>query len=193
MVAAESSITSGFGGAGGAGGNPDGAEGAAGFDSFGGAGGDSGNGGDASLNGLRSWAGAIYYGENCEVDISDTEISYNATTITIQEQPYPGGEPNVPGIGGQVDGFDGAEGAEGLRLFWNGDVRRFRPPKVDEVDATGAGDIFATAFFVRLYTTRDPWEAARFATQVSARSVTRPGLKGVPTESEIKDCMMEIL
>jgi sugar/nucleoside kinase (ribokinase family) len=85
------------------------------------------------------------------------------------------------------------EGEEGVRLFWNGDVRRFRPPKVDEVDATGAGDIFAAAFFVRLYTTRDPWEAARFATQVSARSVTRPDLLGIPTGAEIKESMMEVL
>ena len=84
-------------------------------------------------------------------------------------------------------------GEEGVRLFWNGDVRRFRPPKVGEVDATGAGDIFAAAFFVRLYTTRDPWEAARFATQVSARSVTRPGLFGIPTGAEIEESMMEVL
>ena len=56
----------------------------------------------------------------------------------------------------------------GARLYWNGDVRRFRPPSVKEVDATGAGDIFAAAFFTRLYITRDPWEAARFATPLSA-------------------------
>ncbi len=72
------------------------------------------------------------------------------------------------------------EGQEGARLYWNGDVRRFRPPEVELVDDTGAGDIFAAAFFVRLYTTRDPWEAARFATQISAFSVTREGLNGIP-------------
>lgn len=85
------------------------------------------------------------------------------------------------------------EHSEGVRLFWNGDVRRFRPPKVVEVDATGAGDIFATAFFFRLYTTRDPWEAARFATQLAAISVTRQGLDGLPTQEEIQDCMAEVL
>lgn len=85
------------------------------------------------------------------------------------------------------------EGAQGVRLFWNRDVRRFRPPSVVEVDATGAGDIFAAAFFVRLFSTRDPWEAARFATLLSARSVTRPGLSGVPTKEEIKECMVEVL
>lgn len=85
------------------------------------------------------------------------------------------------------------EGAAGCRLFWNGDSRRFRAPLVDEVDATGAGDIFATAFFVRLAQTRDPWEAARFASNLAAYSVTRPGLAGVPTQSEINTCLMEVL
>jgi len=85
------------------------------------------------------------------------------------------------------------EGAAGCVLYWNGDRRRFRAPRVEEVDATGAGDIFATAFFIRLYTTRDPWEAARFATQLAARSVTRRGLAGIPTPAEIQECLMEVL
>jgi len=85
------------------------------------------------------------------------------------------------------------EGESGAVLYWNGDRRRFRPPVMQEVDATGAGDIFAAAFFVRLYTTRDPWEAARFATQLAARSVTRVGLDGIPTLQEIEECMMEVL
>jgi sugar/nucleoside kinase (ribokinase family) len=85
------------------------------------------------------------------------------------------------------------EANHGARLYWNGDVRRFRPPPVEEVDATGAGDIFATAFFSRLYSTRDPWEAARFATQISAFSVTRVGLESIPTPQEIQECLIEVL
>ena len=85
------------------------------------------------------------------------------------------------------------EHSDGVRLFWNGDVRRFRPPAVSEVDSTGAGDIFATAFFFRMYTTRDPWEAARFATQIAAISVTRSGLQAIPTPEEIQACMAEVL
>jgi len=81
----------------------------------------------------------------------------------------------------------------GARIYWNGDVRRFRPPSVPELDATGAGDIFATAFFVRLFMTRDPWEAGRFATQLAAYSIQRVGLDSVPTPEEIQDCTMEIL
>jgi hypothetical protein len=85
------------------------------------------------------------------------------------------------------------EQSEGVRLFWNGDVRRFRPPLVTVQDTTGSGDIFAAAFFFRLYTTRDPWESARFATQLAAASVTRNGLDGIPTQEEIQECMAEVL
>jgi sugar/nucleoside kinase (ribokinase family) len=85
------------------------------------------------------------------------------------------------------------EGAEGARLYWNGDLRRFRPPKTVELDANGAGDIFATAFFIRYNQTKDPWEAARFATHFAAKSVTRPGLAGVPTPEEVQIQRIEIV
>jgi sugar/nucleoside kinase (ribokinase family) len=85
------------------------------------------------------------------------------------------------------------EAESGAVLYWNGDRRRFRPPAVKEVDGTGAGDIFAAAFLARLHRTRDPWEAARFATSLAAHSVTRVGLNGIPTQKEIEDCLMEVL
>jgi sugar/nucleoside kinase (ribokinase family) len=84
------------------------------------------------------------------------------------------------------------EAAAGSRLYWHGDQRRFRAPEMYETDATGAGDIFAAAFFTRLLTTQDPWEATRFATQLSARSVMRKGLEGIPTAEEIQACMVEV-
>ena len=85
------------------------------------------------------------------------------------------------------------EAEQGAVLHWHGDRRRFRPPQVEEVDATGAGDIFTAAFFARLNTTRDPWEAARFATNLAACSVTRKGMDGIPTPGEIEQCKMEVL
>lgn len=85
------------------------------------------------------------------------------------------------------------EGAAGCVLYWNGDRRRFHARQVTEVDATGAGDVFAAAFFIRLLNTRDPWEAARFATLLASCSVTRVGLEGIATSQEIEECMMEVL
>jgi len=84
------------------------------------------------------------------------------------------------------------EGSEGARIYWNHDLRRFPAPSMDVVDTTGAGDIFAAAFFIRLHSTRDPWEAARFATRIAAHSVTRRGLASIPTKEEIQQCQMEV-
>ena len=85
------------------------------------------------------------------------------------------------------------EGAAGARLYWNGDLRRFRTLRVKEVDPTGAGDIFAAAFFWRFSVTHDPWAAARFATCLATFSVTRRGLEGIPTREEIQTCLVEVL
>jgi sugar/nucleoside kinase (ribokinase family) len=85
------------------------------------------------------------------------------------------------------------EGSAGSRIYWNGELRRFYPPKEKVVDEVGAGDIFATAFFVRFHSTHDAWEAARFATLLAANSVTRPGLKGIPTPAEVQASMVDII
>jgi len=85
------------------------------------------------------------------------------------------------------------EGSKGVQVYWNGDVRRFIPPSFELVDPTGAGDIFAAVFFTRLFQTRDPWEAARMATILSAYSITRVGLASVPSLSEINTAMVEVI
>jgi len=64
---------------------------------------------------------------------------------------------------------------------------------MEEVDPVGAGDIFAAAFFSRLQQTRDPWEAARFGTQLASVSVSRRGIEGIPTEDEVKAGLITIL
>lgn len=85
------------------------------------------------------------------------------------------------------------EGYNGCRLYWNRDIRRFSAPKIKEVDPTGAGDIFAASFFTRMVETSDPWEAARFATEIASVSVSRSGLRGIPTKAEINRVRIEVL
>ena len=58
-----------------------------------------------------------------------------------------------------------------------------RPAK--EVDPTGAGDIFATAFMIRLQETGDPVHAARFANVTASFGVEQPGVAGIPTREQV--------
>jgi sugar/nucleoside kinase (ribokinase family) len=77
------------------------------------------------------------------------------------------------------------DGAQGCRVFWKGEVQAFRAPTQPEIDPTGAGDIFAAVFFLRLKETGNAWDAARMATVLASGSVTRTGLAGVPSRGEI--------
>ena len=116
-----------------------------------------------------------------------------ANAVVISREDVDGDDELIEHIAHQTRILAVTEGAAGAVLYWNGDRRRFRAPEVKEVDATGAGDIFAATFFIRLFQTRDPWEATRFATLVATCSVTRVGLDGIPTPSEIEECMLEVL
>jgi len=115
-----------------------------------------------------------------------------ASAVVISRDDVGGDEELIESMAHQTRVLAVTEGSAGSVLYWNGDRRRFHAPQLKEVDATGAGDIFAAAFFIRLFQTRDPWEAARFATQLAARSVTRIGLDGIPIQKEINECLMEV-
>jgi len=116
-----------------------------------------------------------------------------AGAVVISRDDVAGNDELIEHMAHQTRVLAVTEGPAGAVLFWNGDRRRFLAPEVPEVDATGAGDIFAAAFFIRLFTTRDPWEATRFATLVASRSVTRLGLDGIPTPREIEECILQVL
>jgi len=116
-----------------------------------------------------------------------------AGAVVISREDVNGNDELIEQMAHQTQILAVTEAGDGCVLHWHGDRRRFRAPEVHEVDATGAGDVFAAAFFIRLYKTRDPWEAARFATLIATRSVTRPGLDGVPTAEDIEECLVEVL
>jgi sugar/nucleoside kinase (ribokinase family) len=115
-----------------------------------------------------------------------------ADAVVISREDVNGDDELIERMAHQTRVLVVTESAAGAVLYWNGDRRRFPAPKVTEVDATGAGDVFAAAFFYRLLKTRDPWEATRFATRLASCSVTRPGLEGIATQGEVAVCMIEV-
>jgi sugar/nucleoside kinase (ribokinase family) len=116
-----------------------------------------------------------------------------AHAVVISREDVNGDDELIEHMAHQTRVLAVTESAAGAVLYWNGDRRRFRAPEVGEVDATGAGDVFAAAFFFRLLKTRDPWEATRFATLLASRSVTRVGLQAIATPREVEECMLEVL
>jgi sugar/nucleoside kinase (ribokinase family) len=123
---------------------------------------------------------------------SDSALA-RANAVVISREDVNGNEELIEHMAHQTRILVVTESAAGAVLYWNGDRRRFRAHQVTEVDPTGAGDVFAAAFFSRLLNTRDPWEATRFATLLATCSVTRVGLSGIATPREVEECMMEVL
>lgn len=140
---------------------------------------------------MRTWdaSGKVRYSDWLEARY----VLEAASAAVISIEDVLGNETIVDEMVSSIRVLAVTEGVSGARLYWNGDMRYFRAPTEIQVDPTGAGDIFATAFFYRLWYTNDPWEAARFATLIAAKSVTRKGLAGVPNEQEIKANLVEIL
>ena len=67
------------------------------------------------------------------------------------------------------------------------------PPRpANEVDPTGAGDVFATAFMIRLQETDDPVEAARFANVTASFAVEHLGVSGIPSRETVLAYMEEV-
>jgi len=124
--------------------------------------------------------------------VSPEQALVQAGAVVLSIEDVGGDEERIEFMAAHTRILAVTEAAAGSRLYWHGDQRRFRVPDKYETDATGAGDIFAAAFFMRLLTTQDPWEAARFATQLSAYSVARKGLHAIPTVEEIQACMVEV-
>jgi len=140
---------------------------------------------------MRTWdeAGRVRY---CRWE-NNSSVLKGAEAVVFSIEDVSGDEKIIEEIQTQVKILVVTEGALGARLYWNGELRYFRPPEMQEVDAVRAGDIFAAAFFIRHFQTRNPWEAARFATQIAATSVTRQGLEGIPRPDEVRAHLVEVV
>lgn len=83
-------------------------------------------------------------------------------------------------------------GARGATVYHSGEVRHLPTRPACEVDPTGAGDVFAAAFLVRLHEillergVEDPWEAARFANVVASFSVEGMSYSAIPQRAQVE-------
>ena len=78
-------------------------------------------------------------------------------------------------------------GEEGAVLFEQGtEVTRAKPPHVEAVDGTAAGDAFTACLVVSLLEERDPEEALRRACAAGALAASRFGAQpSLPTAAEV--------
>ena len=77
-------------------------------------------------------------------------------------------------------------GARGARLWSENRWRQVPAIPAEEVDPTGAGDIFAAAFLSRYVETDDAWQAALFAAAAASVSVEAPGTAAIPSRQQVE-------
>jgi len=135
---------------------------------------------------MRSWdqAGRV---SCCQWEGAGELLAY-AGAVVLSEEDVAGDRALMAQYAARARLLVVTQGAAGCTVYTAGRSRHFPAPAAHEVDPTGAGDIFAAAFFVSLQRQGDPWRAARFANCVAACSVTRPGLSGTPSPEEIARC-----
>ncbi len=77
-------------------------------------------------------------------------------------------------------------GKLGAELYTKNEMQLVPTEPAREVDPTGAGDIFATAFIIaRSILGKSLHDSARFANALAGISITRPGTNGIPSVEEI--------
>jgi 1D-myo-inositol 3-kinase len=76
--------------------------------------------------------------------------------------------------------------AEGAVLYTRDGARPSPARPAELVDPTGAGDVFAAAFFTSLRRGGDPYEATAFANVVASFSIERAGVEGIPTRGAVE-------
>lgn len=140
---------------------------------------------------MRTWKtdGKVHYRQWPNAQ----ELLKRANAIVLSIEDLQGNEDLIQEYALSTRVLAVTEGEKGARIYWNGDVRHIPAPKVNVVDSTGAGDIFAAVLFSRLFTTNDPWEAGEQAVKLATQSVKKFGLAGIPTNEEIQKTMVEII
>jgi 1D-myo-inositol 3-kinase len=81
------------------------------------------------------------------------------------------------------------DGRHGATLFQHGVPEGFPAYSADEVDPTGAGDVFAAAFLSHLYRFGDPRKAVDFANCTASLSIEHVGIMGIPTYEMVMERM----
>ena len=116
---------------------------------------------------------------------SAERVLSRANVLVYSEEDVGGDESVIEAFGRLARLMVVTRGPSGADVFQNGQVTHFPAFEGQEVDPTGAGDVFAAAFLVRLRETGDPFQAATFANATSSFAIEGPGISTLPTREQV--------
>lgn len=129
---------------------------------------------------LRNWGpdGRVFYEDWPEASY----ILQQVNAAVISEEDVHGDQETINHMAASAPVLAVTKGALGADIYAQGGLYKIPAPHVHELDATGAGDIFAAVFFTQMSHFHDPVSAAEMAVQIASDSITRQGLASAPDE-----------
>ena len=84
------------------------------------------------------------------------------------------------------------EGSAGSMIHQNGEWSKIRAYEArEEIDPTGAGDVYATSYLIRYSETANPFESGKFASCAASFVIEAEGVKGIPTRTQVENRLEE--
>jgi sugar/nucleoside kinase (ribokinase family) len=114
------------------------------------------------------------------------ELLRRINVLILSEQDVPDPDDLVRGWGHIIDTIVVTRAERGATVYHAGEPCNYPARPAQQVDPTGAGDVFAPAFMIRLIETGDPCEATRFANAVASFSIEGPGVSGIPMRKQVE-------
>ncbi len=137
---------------------------------------------------MRQWDG---YGRvTFKPWLEAQQILSAVDVLVFSEEDVAGDEVLIQYFAGRARIATVTRGWCGATVFWNGSARDFPAFRAREVDPTGAGDVFAAAFLVRLKETSDPYQAAVFANCTASFAIEGPGTTTIPTRQQVEERLL---
>jgi sugar/nucleoside kinase (ribokinase family) len=106
--------------------------------------------------------------------------------LVLSEQDVPDPDGLVRDWGQFIDVIVVTRAEKGATVYHEGEPCDYPARPAQQVDPTGAGDVFAAAFMIRLIETGDPCQAAQFANAVASFSIEGPGVSGIPARHQVE-------
>jgi sugar/nucleoside kinase (ribokinase family) len=126
-------------------------------------------------------------------DWADEAVLKGATALFLSDEDVPPDDaaPALKRWCGMVDIVAFTRGYDGADVCYDGEWRHIDAFPANAVDPTGAGDVFAAAFLIRLGETKDPWESARFASCAASFVVAGEGVAAIPGRQQVEELLAQ--
>jgi 1D-myo-inositol 3-kinase len=136
---------------------------------------------------MRYWdvAGRVRPGPWAERDV----LMARADAVILSREDVGGDDQAIRSLAEQAKLLVVTDGWHGAVLYEGGQRYQVPPRQAVEVDPTGAGDVFATSFLIRLAESGDPMASIQFANAVASFSVESIGMGAIPYRTTVDEWM----